>query len=135
MIFIDRSVPRGVADAVKRMREDVLWLEDKFPHDVPDQEWLARAGREGWLVITHDRKIRTRPGERRAIIEHGVGCFILTYRQDLKKEEILALISSNRRSLFPVTNQDKGSPIKEMIEGLDSVVDTGSGFRVPLQCG
>lgn len=95
MIFIDRSVPRGVADAVKRMRDDILWLEDEFPHDVPDEAWLARAGSEGWLVITHDRKVRTRPGERRAIMEHGVGCFILTYKQDLKKEEILALISSN----------------------------------------
>jgi len=95
MIFIDRSVPRGVADAVKKMRDDVIWLEDEFPHSVSDQEWLARAGNEGWLVITHDKKVRTRPGERRAIMEHGVGCFILTYKQDLKKEEILALISSN----------------------------------------
>lgn len=61
MIFIDRSVPRGVADAVKKIRDDVLWLEDKFPHSVSDEVWLARAGREGWLVITHDRKVRTRP--------------------------------------------------------------------------
>jgi hypothetical protein len=50
VIFIDRSVPRGVADAVKRMREDVLWLEDRFPHDVPDTEWLTTAGEEGWPV-------------------------------------------------------------------------------------
>lgn len=95
MIFIDRSVPRGVADAVKMIRDDVLWLEDEFPHDVSDQEWLAAAGERGWLVITHDKKIRTRPGERRAIMDHGVGCFILTYKQDLKKEEIVALIVEN----------------------------------------
>ena len=94
MIFIDRSIPRGVADAVKRMRQDVIWLEDEFSHNVPDEEWLVVAGQRGWLVITHDRKIRTRPGERRAIMENGVGCFILTYRQDLKKDEIVALISS-----------------------------------------
>ena len=94
MIFIDRSIPRGVADAVKRMRDDVRWLEDEFSHDVPDEEWLAAAGQRGWLVITHDRKIRTRPGERRAIMENGVGCFIVTYRQDLKKDEIFALIYS-----------------------------------------
>ena len=94
MIFIDRSIPRGVAEAVRRMREDVIWLEDEFRHDVPDEEWLAVAGQRGWLVITHDRKIRTRPGERRVIMEHGVGCFIMTYRQDLKKEEIVALISA-----------------------------------------
>lgn len=43
MIFIDRSVPRGVADAVKRMREDVLWLEDEFHHDVSDEAWLVLA--------------------------------------------------------------------------------------------
>lgn len=86
MIFIDRSVPRGVADAVKKMRDDVLWLEDSFLHDVSDEEWLAEAGQKGWLVITHDRKIRTRPGERRAIMDNGVGCFIMTYKQDLKKE-------------------------------------------------
>jgi predicted nuclease of predicted toxin-antitoxin system len=94
VIFIDRSIPRGVAEAVKRLREDVIWLEDEFPHDVPDEEWLAVAGQRGWLVITHDRKIRTRPGERRVIMENGVGCFIMTYRQDLKKEEIVALISA-----------------------------------------
>ena len=76
------------------MREDVIWLEDEFPHDVPDEEWLAIAGEKGWLAITHDRKIRTRPGERRAIMENGVGCFIMTYLQNLKKEEIVALISS-----------------------------------------
>ena len=51
------------------MREDVVWLEDEFRHDVPDEEWLAVAGQRGWLVITHDRKIRTRPGERRAIMD------------------------------------------------------------------
>ena len=83
MIFIDRSIPRRVAEAVKKMRGDVIWLEDEFRHDVPDEEWLAAAGQRGWLVITHDRKIRTRPGERRAIMENGVGCFIMTYRQDL----------------------------------------------------
>jgi hypothetical protein len=90
VIFIDRSIPRGVAEAVRRMRDDVVWLEDKFPHDMPDEVWLASAGQNDWLVITHDRKIRTRPGERRAIMENGVGCFIMTYRQDLKKEEIVA---------------------------------------------
>ena len=87
-------MPRSVADAVKKARDDVLWLEDVFAHDVPDEEWLAVAGERGWLVITHDRKIRTRPGERRAIMENGVGCFIMTYKQDLRKHEIVALISS-----------------------------------------
>ena len=37
-------------------------------------------------------------------MENGVGCFIMTYRQDLKKEEIVALISS--------TLEDDGAKIR-----------------------
>lgn len=74
------------------MRSDACWLADLFPLDAKDTEWLQRAGEEGWLVITHDKKIKTRPGERRAIIEHGVGCFIPAYRQNLKKSEIAEMV-------------------------------------------
>jgi predicted nuclease of predicted toxin-antitoxin system len=92
MIFIDRSIPRGAADIVKRARSDCCWLEDLFAHDAAEDVWLARAGDEGWIVLTHDKKVRRRQAEREAIMEHGVGCFIFNYKQDLKKFEIAALI-------------------------------------------
>lgn len=95
MIFMDCSVPRGVAKAVKKGEEDVRWLGEIFPVDTPDTHWLREAGNNGWLVITRDRKIRTRPGERGAIMEYGVGCFILTYKQPLTKEEITQMILEN----------------------------------------
>jgi hypothetical protein len=53
---------------------------------------LRRVGIEGWLAITHDKHIRTRTGERDAIMTHGVGCFILTYKQDLQKSEIVRIV-------------------------------------------
>ena len=37
MIFIDRSAPKGVAEAIKQVRDDVMWLEDRFQHDVSDE--------------------------------------------------------------------------------------------------
>lgn len=94
MIFVDASVPRSVADELKKVRPDARWKEDLFPTDTKDTVWLEAAGRRGWLVVTHDKKIRTRPGERRAIEEHGVGCFILGYKQDLKKQEIAEIVLS-----------------------------------------
>jgi PIN like domain len=92
MIFLDRSIPKGVADALKQVRDDVAWLEDKFPHDVKDAMWLPEAGKHGWLVISRDKRIRSRPGERRALMEGGVGCFILTQKQDLTRWGFLRLI-------------------------------------------
>jgi predicted nuclease of predicted toxin-antitoxin system len=94
VIFIDASVPRSVADEIKKVRPDARWIGDLFPLDTKDPVWLREAGRQGWLVITHDKKIRTRPGERRAIIESSAGCFILAYKQDLKKIEVAELVLS-----------------------------------------
>ena len=108
MIFVDASVPRSVADEIKKVRSDARWMGDLFSQDTKDPVWLAEAGRKGWLVITHDKKIRTRPGERRAIIEHGVGCFILAYKQDLKRQEIAEMVLNaieDMEALFETTER------------------------------
>ena len=91
MIFVDASVPRSVADEIKKVRPGARWMGDLSPSTLRIQRGY---GRQGWLVVTHDKKIRTRPGERRAIKEHNVGCFILAYKQDLKKREIAELVLS-----------------------------------------
>ncbi len=84
MIFFDRSVPKGVTDALKQVREDVCWLEDVFEEGwIKDREWIPEIGARGWLVVSKDKKIRTRPEERRAVKENNVGCFILNYKQPL----------------------------------------------------
>lgn len=69
MIFIDASLPRTVADELKKVREDVVFKHDIFPPGTDDSVWLRRVGREEWLAITHDKHVRTRYGERAAIME------------------------------------------------------------------
>src|SRR4051794_29830662 len=93
MIFIDRSIPKGVADALKMVRNDVRWLEDDFSHDVTDPEWLRVIGERGWLVITRDKRIRYRPGEQRALRENDVGCFCLTQGKAPTRWELLKLLA------------------------------------------
>lgn len=92
MIFIDRSIPRSVANALKQVRDDVEWLEDRFAHDTPDPVWLTAAGQNGWLVLARDKKIRTRPAERQAIVDHRVGCFIVGQKRDPTRWGYLKLL-------------------------------------------
>ena len=92
MIFIDASLPRTLADELKKVREDVIFKHDIFARGTDDPIWLRRVGIEGWLAITRDGHIRTRPGERAAIMENGVGCFILTHQQDLQKPELVRIV-------------------------------------------
>ncbi len=94
MIFIDRSIPRSVATALTEVRDDVEWLEPRFRHDTADAVWLEEAGQSDWLVVTRDQRIRTRPAERAAIEDHGVGCFILAYRRPLDPWGILKLLTA-----------------------------------------
>lgn len=44
---------------------------------VSDEEWLARAGTEGWLILTKDAKIRYREAELDAIRAHRAKVFVV----------------------------------------------------------
>jgi hypothetical protein len=49
-----------------------------FAQDTPDEEWLTRAGQEGWVVLTKDKLIRKRPIERHALVAAHVRAFVFT---------------------------------------------------------
>lgn len=92
MIFVDGSVPRSVADELRKIGKDARAKIELFVPYTKDPEWLEAAGKNGWLVVTHDKYIRKRPGELQAILDHRAGCFILTYKNDLKKQEIIQVV-------------------------------------------
>jgi predicted nuclease of predicted toxin-antitoxin system len=52
--------------------------DDLFAPGAPDVEWLQRAGRERWIVLTKDRYIRWRAVECAALMNAGVRAFTLT---------------------------------------------------------
>jgi hypothetical protein len=95
VIFVNGSMPRSVADELRKIGKDARAKIELFPANTKDTVWLRRVGNNGWLAITRDARIRTRPGELQAIRNHNVGCFILTYRNDLTKPEIVRIVLDN----------------------------------------
>lgn len=89
MIFIDRSIPHGVAQGLQLVRNDVTWLDT---HNTPDAEWLEVTESKGWIVITRDRRIRYRPSEVAAIKKAGVGAFVLAQNSNPSRWEYLKTI-------------------------------------------
>ncbi|MBB3605697.1 hypothetical protein FHT40_005384 [Mycolicibacterium sp. BK556] len=51
-----------------RFTEDPL--DELLPEGINDVDWIPVLGRKGWVVITNDRRIRTRPAESQLAIEH-----------------------------------------------------------------
>ncbi|OBJ86981.1 hypothetical protein [Mycobacterium sp. 1245852.3] len=41
-----------------------------LPLGIPDPQWIPIVGDRGWIIITNDRRLRTRPGEAELAIQH-----------------------------------------------------------------
>jgi hypothetical protein len=75
--FTDRDLglqfPKILEDAglaVERHR-------DHFAPDASDQEWLAFVGKQEWVALTHNSRIRYTPNEKQAVIAYGVRLLVL----------------------------------------------------------
>lgn len=81
-VLLDENLPALLADSIQVLARDEPY---EVHHVIPwlgagtsDVTWLKAVGREGgWVVITNDHHIRTRPQEIAAWKQHGVVGFVL----------------------------------------------------------
>ncbi|PRA81450.1 hypothetical protein CQ045_09550 [Microbacterium sp. MYb66] len=52
-----------------------------------DLQWMPAVGRAGFIVVTRDRRIRTRPAELTAYREHGIRSVWLGVKRDMRPDE------------------------------------------------
>ena len=79
ILFFDEdmgtTIPKFLNDADRDV--DVRWLRALYTDDSDprrqDVGWLEEAGRNGWLVISCNKKILSVEFERQAIVEYKVG--------------------------------------------------------------
>jgi PIN like domain len=45
-------------------------VEELLPSGIPDPQWIPIVGDHGWVIITNDKRLRTRPGEAELAIAH-----------------------------------------------------------------
>jgi PIN like domain len=93
--YLDANVPVAVSQALAQVRGDILYPGalgcPVMSTIVPDVEWLEIAGRQDWVVVTKDRKIRSRSWERDALIAAGVRTFCATHAGNYARWELLQL--------------------------------------------
>jgi hypothetical protein len=75
--FTDRDLGNAFPEILSAAGLQVERHRDHFAPDCPDAEWLEAVGRNGWVAITHDRRIRYKPNELAAVVKHGVGLLVV----------------------------------------------------------
>lgn len=89
------SVPVAVRHALALVRDDIVYAGGPgAPKErTQDKDWLPVAGRNDWVVLKRDKKIRTRRWEREALIGAGLRTFCLTSAGNYTRWETLRLLA------------------------------------------
>jgi len=77
-LLCDEDVGTGIPTALDAVGLNARSLYQFGMGGRPDVEWLAKAGQQGWLVLSCNKKMLTVPAERAAIIDNDVGIVFLT---------------------------------------------------------
>ena len=97
--FIDRSMGRRPALALREAGFRAIAHDEQFRQDAKDQEWLQWAGHHGLIVITQDKQIRRRPAELAVFKASGVLAFIVAAGDVRGAEAVMLVLSRAGRML------------------------------------
>lgn len=112
-----------------------------WPHDMLDTDWIAECGRNGWAIISGDKKIAIIPEERQAVIDAKAKVFMFDDSHDTRTEDWAAALLVARHRLIEIADSTNG-PLFVTIKPCrvhghltqpDFIPDTGSGWKVKEQ--
>ena len=78
--YFDRNIGKRLPEALCHLRTpfDVTWHnQQRFSHNMPDDEWMSIVGKKGWIVISQDYKFHSIEVENLAVRQHSLKCFYL----------------------------------------------------------
>jgi hypothetical protein len=75
--FTDRALGQQFPNILRDAGLTIVRHSELFPPHGSDEQWLERVGAEGWIAVTHDRRIRYKPNELKAVDRHRVGLLVV----------------------------------------------------------
>ena len=75
--FTDRDLGKKFPAILASAGLHVERHHDLFPPGGSDEQWLEYCGTRGRIAITHDQRIRHKPNEREAVMQHGVALLVV----------------------------------------------------------
>jgi predicted nuclease of predicted toxin-antitoxin system len=75
--FFDNNLSPKLPHILRLVNRDACHLRSYFPRDVEDSQYLPEVGQRGWVVVTRDEGMLTRPAERLARRQHRITCVYL----------------------------------------------------------
>jgi len=121
--LVERPLGKRVTSALREYGFAVVAFTDHFEDGASDEEWIAKAASERWVVLTKDAAVRRRPNERLAIRNSGLRVFTLA-RGNWTSDEMSAAFVAAARRISNLLKKNPGPFIARITKaGELSVVD------------
>jgi hypothetical protein len=78
IFYLDRCLGKAVANAMVMAGAEVRVHDEYFAQDAPDEVWIPEVSKRGWVILTKDKNIRRRHGEREAALLSEARIFTLS---------------------------------------------------------
>jgi hypothetical protein len=105
-LALGRSLAEQHGDVVYPGHADL----PEVPRGALDDEWLPVVGAKRLVVITRDRRIRYRPAEKLAWVEHCVRGFVLTGRKSQTTADSRSILDRHWLTIESVIAADPDGP-------------------------
>ena len=67
VFFLDNDTSsRSIIKVLRNEGLNVVCLRDHFNPDADDVEWLSKIGKQGWILLSRNKRIRYNPIEKKA---------------------------------------------------------------------
>lgn len=124
ILLCDEDIGTHVPKALRLVRYRTISLNQKGWLSWDDPDWLTRAGQNGWLVFSSNKKMLKIPIEKATIIKEKVGIVFLTSGEEyidqvlrllLNKWKWLEKIDSSETRPFVYFLSPRGRAVKQTL--------------------
>ena len=108
VFFIDRALGAHIfPDALAAAGVHVERHRDHFAHNAPDEEWIPEVARRDWYALSNDGRIYRNPPEREAVMNSGLGFFIVRGGSDTSAALAENFVSTYGKVLAFIERHDR----------------------------
>ena len=128
ILLCDEDIGTGVPTALKAVGYDARSLRGMSWGGRPDEFWLTRAGRQGWLVLSCNKRMLKVEAERATIISERVGIVFLTTGEEHPPTVLLRLLKkwTDLESLWEATPR----PFARFLSANNRLTDRFRDYRL-----
>jgi hypothetical protein len=107
VFFLDRTHGKTIRKWLKAVNMALEFHDHYFLPEEPDPTWIAKCGKEDWIILSGDKRIETVPENRQAAIDAKCKVFFFDDTNS-KTEEWAAAVLVGRARIAEIIDRNNG---------------------------